>query len=164
MTVEETLRAYDLYDAEIGPHGFLPTMRDYRLVVERIDYAPFGVFHYDFRGCMEARYEVTLPPEAISMDDRLLSRDFAHAPDRPPPAFFWAVASACSAEEGVTYSHTSERARHWSVRLGLPMHEVVIGTNVFRLALVFHDLAVQPAPSSAGSVLTPERSRTSVTD
>ena len=152
MTVEETLRAYDLYDAEIGPHGFLPTMRDYRLVVERIDYAPLGVFHYDFLGCMEARYEITLPPDAISMDDRLLSKDFAHAPDRPA-AFHWAVASACSAEEGVTYSRTSERALHWSERLGLPMHEVVIGTNVFRLALVFHNLAVQPAPVPAIDVL-----------
>jgi hypothetical protein len=148
MTVEETLRVYDLYDAEIGPHGFLPTMRDYRLVVERIDYAPRGVFHYDFRGCMEARYEVTLPPDATSMDDRLLSKDFAHAPDRFS-AFFWAVASACSAEEGVMYSRTTERALHWSTLLGLPMHEVVIGTNVFRLALVFHDLVVQPAPDSA---------------
>jgi hypothetical protein len=146
MTVEETLRAYDLYDAEIGPHGFLPTMRDYRLVVERIDYAPVGVFHYDFLGCMEAHYEVTLPPYAISMDDRLLSKDFAHAPDG---AFFWAIASACSAEEGMTYSRTTERALYWSKRLGLTMHEVVIGTNVFRLALVFHDLAVQPALGSA---------------
>jgi hypothetical protein len=127
-------------------------MRDYRLVVERISVAPFGVFHYDFRGCMEAQYEVTLPPDAISMDDRLLSRDFAHAPDRPP-AFFWAVASACSTEEGVTYSRTAERAVHWSARLGLPMHEVVIGTNVFRLALVFHDLAVVPAPRSATDAL-----------
>ena len=154
MTVEETLRAFDLYDAEIGPHGFLPTMRDYRLVVERIDHPPRGVFRYDFLGCMEARYEVTLPPEAISMDDRLLSKEFAHAPDRPP-AFFWAVASACSAEEGITYSRTSERALYWSARLALPMHEMVIGTNVFRLALVFHDLAVQPAPNSAGGVLTP---------
>jgi hypothetical protein len=152
MTVEETLRAYDLYDAEIGPHGFLPTMRDYRLVVERIDNAPLGVFHYDFLGCMEARYEVTLPPHAISMDDRLLSKDFTHAPDRSP-AFFWAVASACSAEEGVTYSRTTERALHWSARLGLPMHEVVISTNVFRLALVFHDLAVQPASASTTDVL-----------
>jgi hypothetical protein len=152
MTVEETLHAYDLYDAEIGPHGFLPTMRDYRLVVERIDYAPFGVFHYDFLGCMEAQYEVTLPPHAISMDDRLLSKDFARAPDRPPE-FYWAVASACSAEEGVTYSRTTERALHWSALLGLPMHEVVIGTNVFRLALVFHDLAVRPAAGSATDAL-----------
>jgi hypothetical protein len=148
MTVEETLRAYDLYDAEIGPHGFLPTMRDYRLVVERLDEAPVGVFHYDFLGCAEARYEVTLPPEAFSMDDRLLHSRTAAAPDAPA-GFVWAVASACSAEEGVTYSATSERARHWAARLGRPMHEVVIGTNVFRFALVFHDLRVRPGAAGA---------------
>jgi hypothetical protein len=154
MTVEETLRAHDLYDAEIGPQGFLPTMRDYRLVVERFDSGPAALFHYDFLGCMEARYEVTLPPDAVSMDDRLLSQDTANAPDAPP-AFVWAVASACSSEEGVMYSHTSARAVHWTARLGIPMHEVVIGSNVFRLALVFHRLSVQSASVVTAGAVAP---------
>ena len=143
MTVEETLRAYDLYDAEIVTHGFLPTMRDYRLGVQRLDYEPLGTFDYVFRGCMEARYEVTLRPEAVSLDDRLLDQQSSQELD-VPLGFQWWVATACSSEEGVHHSRVSERARFWEERLALPMHELVISTNVYRLALVFHDLVVTP--------------------
>jgi hypothetical protein len=142
VSVEETLRAFNLYDADISLHGFLPTMRDYRLVVYRLADQPLGLFNYDFRGCVEARYELTLPRGAFSMDDRLLDPDAASAPDAPL-GFQWSAAGATSAEEGVTYSSTSDRARAWTDRLGIPMHEVIIGTNVYRLELVFHDLTVQ---------------------
>jgi len=148
MNVTETLQTYDLYDAEIFGHGFTPTMRDYRLLVERLDHAPLGRFQYLFRGCMEAHYVVTLSPGAVSLDDRLLDRQRSQDPD-VPLGFQWWVASACSAEEGVHHSRTSERARHWEERLGLPMNELVIGTNVYRLTLVFHDLVVRPAESSS---------------
>ena len=148
MSVEETLRAFDLYDADIALHGFLPTMRDYRLVVHRLADPPLGLFNYDFRGCVEARYELTLPPGAFTVDDRLLDRDAASAPGAPL-GFQWWVASATSAEESVTYSSTSDRARVWTERLGMPMHEITIGTNVYRLELVFHDLKIQPASESA---------------
>lgn len=113
-------------------------MREYRRVVSHIDYAPFGTFNYDFRGCVEARYEVTPPSGAFSMDDRLLDPLATDLPE----GFQWPVASACSAEEGVTYTRTSARTEGRTERLGIPMHEAVIGTNVFRLALVFHDLNI----------------------
>ena len=154
MTADELLREYDLYDAEIIRHGFRPTMRDYVLGVWRADgLAHPGMFEYVFRGCMEARYTVTLPPGAISLDDRLLSREASAVPDAPD-GFMWCVRSACSAEEGVTLTANSDRARSWTERLGLPMQEIVIGTNVYQLALVFHELQVQQvqAGSEPGDV------------
>jgi hypothetical protein len=148
MSVKDTLQAWDLYDAEIGPHGFRPTMREYVVRVERIDTPPTGVFDYVFVGCMELRYTVTLRPEAISLDDRLLDREATGGPD-VPEGFAWAVASASSSEEGVRLTTTSDRARHWASQLRVPMHEITIGTNVFDLTLVFHDLHVEPVAAAA---------------
>ena len=141
-TVERRLREYDLFDGEIVAHGFLPYLRDYRLIIHRPDDAPLRVFEYVFVGCMEARYAVTLPPGAISMDARLLDPE---AGDAPGGAYRWSVGSARSTQEGVTLSRTTERAAHWTARLGRPMFEIVIGTDVFELALVFHDLVIRPA-------------------
>jgi hypothetical protein len=139
--IERQLREYDLYDAEILAHGFLPYLRDYRLLVRRYD-PPVGLYAYLFQGCVEVRYAVTLPPDAVSMDEHLLKAESA---DMAPPAFQWWVGSACSSEEGVVLSHTSARALYWSDRLARQMVEIEIGTNVYRLALVFHDLVVHPA-------------------
>ena len=147
--IEELLREHDLYDAEIIAHGFVPYLRDYRLLVHRLDYAPFGMFEYLFVGCMEARYVVTLPGAAISMDDRLTVAD---PRDAPVDGFVWSVASACSAEEGVTLTATSERAKYWRDRLGIPMSEIVVGTNVYQLTLVFHDLLIRRAPGATPSL------------
>jgi hypothetical protein len=135
------LAEHELYDADIVAHGFLPYFRDYQLLVERTSNPPYGLFEYTFAGCMEAHYTVTLPPSAISMDPRLVeigARDV-------PAGFVWAVGSVCSAEEGLTLSDTSDRAVYWTQRLNRPMFEVEIGTNVFSLALVFHDLQIDHA-------------------
>jgi hypothetical protein len=145
--IKDRLREYDLYDAEIEAHGFLPYIRDYRLLVDRLSEAPFGLYEYVFTGCMEARYTVTLPPFAISMDERLVDASAAGGPD---DAFRWSAGSACSAEEGVTLSASSQRAAYWTERLGRPMFEIVIGTNVFELTLVFHDLIIRPTGAAGG--------------
>lgn len=149
--IEQRLREYDLYDAEIVAHGFLRYLRDYHLLVQRLDEPPLGTFEYLFRGCMEAEYMVTLPAPAISMDERLVD---PAAEDAPASAFHWSVSSASSAEEGVTLSGTTERAVRWTERLGEPMYEIVIGTNVYRLALVFSDLVIRPAAATGVSRAT----------
>jgi len=144
--IERLLGQCDLYDAEIIAHGFLPYLRDYRLLVERLDDAPLGVFEYKFVGCMEVRYAVTLPPYAVSMDPRLVEIGAADLPD----GFLWAVGSACSAEEGTELSESSDRAKYWTDRLGWPMVEFEIRTNVYSLALVFHSLEIRPAHKTDG--------------
>jgi hypothetical protein len=148
--VSRILAKYDLYDAGIVAHGFVPYMRDYRLLVDRLDDAPLGRFEYLFRGCVEARYSVTLPPIAINFNDALVD---AAAPNTPIDAFHWYVGSAC-VDGGVTLSLESPRAEDWANRLGWPMAEVSIATNVYELVLVFHDLVVQPiAAVQAGSTV-----------
>ena len=151
--LEHRLRQHDLYDAEIVAHGFVPYLRDYRLLVDRLSEAPLGLYEYVFTGCMEARYTVTLPPFAISMDERLVDADAEGGPD---DAFRWSAGSACSAEEGVTLSASSQRASYWTERLGRSMFEIVIGTNVFELALVFHDLAIRPTGAVGAAPPSPD--------
>lgn len=139
--IKNLLGDHDLYDAEIVAHGFLLYLRDYQLLVERIDHPPIGLFDYTFHGCMEVRYTVTLPPGAVSMDPRLIEVGATDV----PAGFAWSVGSVCSTEEGVAVSESSDRAMHWAKRLGRPMFEIDIGTNVFALALVFHDLTIRRA-------------------
>lgn len=150
--IECLLSEHELYDAEIVAHGFLPYLRDYQLLVERIDNAPLGLFEYTFEGCMEVRYAVTLPPSAISMDPRLIEIDASEIPD----GFVWSVGSVCSAEEGTAVSETSDRAVYWTERLGRPMFEIEIGTNVFALELVFHSLSIRRAVENAGVDRAPD--------
>lgn len=144
--IEVLLARHELYDADIVAHGFVPYLRDYQLLVERISNPPYGLFEYTFDGCMEARYTVTLPPSAISMDPRLIEIGARDVPE----GFVWSVGSICSAEEGVSLSETSDRAVYWAKRLNQPMFEVEIGTNVFRLALVFHDLRIDRVSHADG--------------
>jgi hypothetical protein len=58
-----------------------------------------------------------------------------------PEGFVWGVGWS-TAYPGLTYIDESPRAREWSERLGKPMHEVSIETEVFKLHLVFHDFTV----------------------
>lgn len=150
--IECLLTEHELYDAEIVAHGFLPYLRDYQLLVEQIDNPPLGLFEYTFQGCMEVRYSVTLPPSAISMDPRLIEI----GANAVPEGFAWSVGSVCSAEEGTTVSETSDRALYWADRLGRPMFEIEIGTNVFALALVFHSLTIRRAGQDAGTDRPPD--------
>jgi hypothetical protein len=58
-----------------------------------------------------------------------------------PDGFVW---GACwsTAYPGLSYVEDSVRARQWSERLGVPMHEVVMETEAFQLRVVFHDFLV----------------------
>ncbi len=55
--------------------------------------------------------------------------------------FVWGVRWA-GAYPGLTYLERSATANGWSERLGRPMHEIRIETNVFSLNLVFHDVVI----------------------
>ena len=54
----------------------------------------------------------------------------------------------------MTLSATSEAAAHWTRRLGHPMFEIVIGTNVYRLALIFHELVMRSAEKRSQIITT----------
>ena len=141
MSVEETLNTYDLFDNAIVRHGFTAYMRDYEIVAELFYGEHRGVFTYLFRGCVEAHYESSIPGGAFSMDDVLLDLERGQ-PEGGPDVFMWGVNHA-NAYPGWTYDAGSERTAAWSKKTGLPMHEVVIETNVYKLSLVFYSLVVE---------------------
>jgi hypothetical protein len=60
----------------------------------------------------------------------------------------WGV---CWAEiyPGLTYLEDSKAASDWSQRLGQPLHEIQIETNVYSLNLVFHDVIITKLGSEA---------------
>ena len=62
-----------------------------------------------------------------------------------PEGFVWGVNWA-DAYSGLAYVDESATAASWSDKLGFLMHEVVIETNTYTLALVFHDVAVIVTP------------------
>jgi hypothetical protein len=146
MSVEETLKTCDLFDNSILRHGFTAYMRDYQIVAEIFYGENRGVYSYLFRGCVEAHYESSIPEGAFLMDDALLDLERARAEDAPA-GFVWGVNSA-EAYPGWTYVAGAGRAAVWSKKTGLPMHEVVIETNVYKLSLVFHDLVVEKSSGS----------------
>ena len=146
MTVEETLKTYDLHDNDIVSHGFTAYMRDYRVVAELSDGEHVGVHTYLFRGCVEAHYESSINAGSFLMDDALLDPERAQSADAPA-GFVWGV-NCASVYPGWAYVAGSERAAAWSKKSGLPMHEVVIETNVYKLSLVFNSLGVEKAADS----------------
>ncbi len=143
MSVEETLKSYDLFDNSILRHGFTAYMRDYEIVAELLSGEHRGVFSYLFRGCVEAHYESTIPEGAFLMDDALIEYEGMQS-EGAPDGFRWGVKSA-EAYPGWIYVVDSQRAATWAKKVGLSMHEVEIRTNVYNLSLVFHDLVVERA-------------------
>jgi len=151
VTVEETLQEWDFFDEAITRHGFTEYNRDYSLAVffaangSRMK----GEVTYLFRGCVEAQYESVLPPDALAptfVDDRFTDGALWEAAGCPE-GHVWNV-NYTQAHPGWEYVHASERAGAWAERLRLPMHEVRVETNIYRLTLVFHDLVVLPAPGA----------------
>ena len=144
MTVQETLQEWDFFDQGISRHGFTAYNRDYRVEVNFSGWD--RVVHpvtYLFRGCVEAHYLNLVVPNVYPtfMDDRFIDYQQWEAADCPE-GFVWGVNEA-DAYPGWKYIEDSERASAWAEKLNLPMHEIEIETNTYRLTLVFHDLTVQ---------------------
>jgi hypothetical protein len=96
-------------------------------------------YRYLFRGCVEAHYRCGVVAH-FSLDDTFIDYGSWQAAGEPK-GFVWGVNWA-DAWPGWTYLGESERATEWACKLGVAMHEVLIETNTYTLALVFADLAV----------------------
>lgn len=148
----EVLREWDFFDMPILRHGFRPNNRDYYLDVAVIDPGKEERrFTIVFRACMECRYRCVLPlvgEDRSILDDAFADVDRWEAADYPLGYVWvdWAIA-----HPGLQLIDGSERAAEWSLRTRLPMHEIEIETNVYRLSLVFHDVVVEQ-PAAPGEV------------
>ena len=141
MSVRATLEAHDLFDNTIYNHVFTDYMRDYQLLAYlHVGAGSPGTYTYLFQGCVEVVYESCLPTEAFSMDELFL--DYQQWKSAGSPSgFVWGVKYA-TVYPGWKYVEPSPRAAQWTQRLKIPLHEVIVETNVYRLSLIFHDLIV----------------------
>ncbi len=143
--IRRILEEWDFTDTPIMRHGFLPYNRDFEIVIAAPrafihEPASDETTHYRFVGCVYARYESSVLPQAFSLDDRLI--DFAAwETSGNPEGFVWGV-NWIDAWPGLKYIEDSPLAQQWSDTLGLTMHEVTIDTNTFVISLVFHDIVV----------------------
>lgn len=142
--IPDLLRRWDFFEEAIIRHGFTEYNRDYWLEVSFYrgkDDPPHSVY-YLFRGCVETRYESRLNSVSAQSlrDDRFV--DYLCWDDAGrPQGIVWGLNYA-EVYPGWTYVEESERAADWSRKLGIPMHEIVIDTNLYRLSIIFHDLEV----------------------
>jgi hypothetical protein len=152
MTVQEKLDTYSFFDGAILSHGFTSYMRDYEILAEvSAGYNKDGTgrYRYRFTHCVHASYNTSMRDDTwrISWSDILTDYERWKEADAPE-GFVWGV---CWAETypGLTYVEDSKAASDWSQRLGQPMHEVQIETNVYSLNLVFHDVVITKLGSEA---------------
>jgi hypothetical protein len=141
LTVQELLQREDFFDAAILRHGFTDYMRDYEIIVGARNGPPETDIHkYQFIGCVEVAYQSTLDgwfSRSLSDDLVLSGADFPEK--KNPPGFVWGIRYA-TAYPGLKYVENGARAEYWSKKVGRKMHEVLIGTNVYSLRLVFADV------------------------
>ncbi|MDH4125699.1 MAG: hypothetical protein OEW64_12805 [Gammaproteobacteria bacterium] len=148
MTVKEKLAQYGGFlDVGILQHGFAPHMRDYDVVFEALwgkeKWADAkGTYHLRFTHCPEAATTTAVSDFGWKQAWADVFTDHAQwVAAGEPEGFVW---GACwsTAYPGLSYIDESPRARHWSKRLGKPMHEVSIETEAFQLRVVFYDFKV----------------------
>jgi hypothetical protein len=148
MTVKERLAEYGGFvDVAILTHGFAAHMRDYDLLFDalwgRKEWADAkGTYRLRFTHCPEAMTVTKVSDAGWKQAWSDVFIDHARwVAAGEPDGFVW---GACwsTAYPGLSYVDDSARARQWSERLGKPMHEVVIETEVFELRVVFHEFIV----------------------
>ncbi len=142
MTIDEIKRALEepLFDSSIVRHSFAPFLRDYDVVAEIFEHQ----YLYRFTHCTSLTTSTALSDELWrkSWDDLYIDLAAYEHAGRPDDGVLWATCFA-AAYPGAKYIDDSPRARDWSKRLGKPMHEVRIETNLQSIELIFHDLRVR---------------------
>ena len=131
-----------LYDGAITSHGFAPFMRDYLIEVERWTDSEDGApYTYSFTHCVFVEVTSLLSSHTWTQS-WTTPTDLAEWERSGNSGFAWGVAWADVQGAGIVPD--SERALTWGRQVGHEMHEAVIETQVYRLTLVYHELAVSP--------------------
>jgi hypothetical protein len=148
MTVKEKLAEYGGFvDVGILQHGFAPHMRDYDVHFEalwgKVKWGDQkGTYLLRFSHCPEATTTTRVSDESWKHSWADLFIDSAKwEAAGEPEGFLWGTCWSL-AYPGLSYVEVSERAKHWSERLGKLMHEVAIETEAFRVHIIFHDFSV----------------------
>lgn len=148
MSVKERLEEYGGFvDVGILNHGFAPHMRDYDVVFEALwgtkEWADAkGTYRLRFSHCPEVTTTTTVSDSMWKQSWSDIFIDHSQwVTAGAPEGFVWGVCWS-NAYPGLSYIDDSPRAMQWCERLGKPMHEVSIATEVLQLQIVFHDFTV----------------------
>lgn len=147
----------DVFDQALVFHGFTDYMRDYEMVLQLSADPRTGIptefVRFVFVNCVQANVSTALTPEiwSHSLDERLI--DYQSGSELE--GYVWGVKWQML-YPGFALVPSSETARSWSSKLGIPFHEAEVGTNGHNLNLVFSDLRVEKvtagyAPFTVGS-------------
>jgi hypothetical protein len=144
VNVRQMTEAFDdVFDQALVFHGFTDYMRDYDVFVyatadPRTGIAP-EYLRYRFKHCVRASVTSAASPEtwSRSLDDRLI--DFEQG--RELDGLVWGVRWQVLYPGAKLLPGTAE-TEVWSARLGRPVHEAMIETNIHTISLIFSDLSV----------------------
>ena len=137
----------EIFDKALVYHGYTDYLRDYELIVYLTADPRTGTMpvyrRYLFRYCVEARCRSTVRPDdwKVSLDDRRIRHDTGSDLD----GFVWGV-KWHALSPGATVVTDSAAATLWSGAIGIPFHEIRIGTNAHEITLVCSELAVSVLP------------------
>ena len=140
-------------DFGVMHHGFAPHGRDYILVVQAA-----GTYELTLTHVVEQHYETRVRDDVWpkSWDDRFTDYAMWEAAGCPE-GYVWGT-NWSLAYPGLDTPDDDPAAGRWSQRLGKQMYGVVIGTDRFKLSVVFHSARTKKLSdhsSVVGRVLIP---------
>jgi hypothetical protein len=118
-------------------------MRDYDVFVLAKGDPRTGIgseyLRYRFKHCVRASVTSAVSPEtwSLSLDDRLIDYEQGCDLDGVVWGVCWQLLYP-----GATLLPGTAETEAWSARLGRPVHEAMIETNIHTISLVFSDLSV----------------------
>lgn len=133
-------------DFAVLHHGFLAHGRDYELVVQTYGR---GTDRIVLTHVVLAGYETAVAPDvwARSWDDVFLDHERAQDLDGYVWGTNWSLAYP-----GLSFPEDDHDAAGWTGRLGRRMHAAVLGTDRFKLQLVFAGLRTERVSGADGTV------------
>jgi hypothetical protein len=153
LSLKERIERDDLFlDSYVDSYGFAPFLRDYDVVIECPAPKPnwsggaqiADRYRYRFTHVPEVRATAVYPAERWqdeeTWDDRFTDYE-AWERAREPSEYIWPDFEV--AYPGLSYVAGSPVAAEWSERVGRPMHEVRVESNVLVHRIVCHDLVVR---------------------
>jgi hypothetical protein len=150
--LDELLRWLPEMDFGVMEHRFANYGRDYIVLVEDCLGSNKGRHEIIFTHCVKAEYETRVRDDVWpqSWTDELIDYNrWINAGE--PGGYVWGT-SWSLAYPGIRANRDSAEAAEWSRRIGKPMYETTLETDLFFLRLIFHSIRTRKVGDSADTV------------